>query len=87
MILYEYRCDDCGWITEARRSVADRDNAPLCEKCGKITQRVFSLRAHLVVPRAFQLECAREAAKLVLPSTPEEKRYWDTFGIVEDDEE
>jgi putative FmdB family regulatory protein len=82
-MIYEYRCTGCGWLTVAHRAVEQRDVAPRCERCGKLTKRVFPPRAQIVIPRAFQLECAREAAKLVLPSTPEEKRYWDTFGIVE----
>jgi len=47
---------------------------------------VYPPRAQIIVPRAFQLECAREAAKLVLPQNDAEKKYWDTFGVVDDDE-
>lgn len=69
------------------RWVDERDMCPRCERCGKLTKRVFPPRAQIVIPRAFSLECAREAAKLVLPETPEEKRYWDTCGIIDGDGE
>jgi len=86
-MIYEYRCAECGWITEASRWVAQRDDCPRCERCGKLTKRIFSTSAQFVVSRAFQLECAREAAKLVLPQNDAEKRYWDTFGVADDDED
>lgn len=82
-MVYEYRCRECGTVVVAQRSVDNRDDSPYCDSCGQPMQRVFPPRVQIVVPRAFQLECAREAAKLVLPSTPEEKRYWDTSGVEE----
>jgi len=85
-MIYEYRCANCGWLTVAKRTVEQRDVAPRCDRCDTLTQRVFPPRAQIVIPRAFQLECAREAAKLVLPQNDVEKKYWDTFGVVDDDE-
>lgn len=34
MPLYEYQCEKCGWIFDCVRSVSDRSNPALCEKCG-----------------------------------------------------
>ena len=85
-MIYEYRCADCGWLTVAKRTIEQRDIAPRCERCGALTKRVYPPRAQIIVPRAFQLECAREAAKLVLPQNDVEKKYWDTFGVADDDE-
>jgi len=82
-MVYEYRCEQCGNVMLAKRTVENRDDCPLCAVCNHPTKRVFPPRALIVVPRAYQLECAREAAKCVLPSTPAEKRYWDTFGLEE----
>jgi len=86
-MIYEYRCAECGWLTVASRTVEQRDVCPRCERCGKLTKRIFSTSVQFVVNRAFSLECAREAAKLVLPQNDAEKRYWDTFGIMDDDGE
>ena len=41
MPIYEYRCDLCGEVTDAYRSVADRDQAPEC-LCGGKTQKIIS---------------------------------------------
>jgi len=85
-MIYEYRCKECEQITEAFRYVAERDDCPPCSKCGGATKRIFSTSVQFVVSRAFQLQCSREVGKLILPQTEEEKRYWDTFGIIEDDD-
>jgi len=84
-MIYEYRCADCGWLTVASRTVEQRDIVPRCERCGKLTKRVYPPRAQIVIPRAFSLECAREAGKLLQPQNDVEKRYWDTFGIIDSD--
>ena len=42
MPLYEYRCNDCGGLTEAFRSIAERDNCPPCEHCGGDTFKIIS---------------------------------------------
>ena len=43
---YEYRCGTCKEITVADRSVADRNNAPVCEFGGE-TRKIISLhKAH-----------------------------------------
>ena len=46
MICYEYRCqnEDCKEITEAHRSVEDRDNAPECSQCGNFTRKIISIQ-------------------------------------------
>ena len=47
MPIYEYRCQTCEEITEGFNSVADRDNAPPCDSCGKETRKIISLyRVH-----------------------------------------
>ena len=43
MILYQYRCQSCNEITEALRSVDDRDRAPKCDECGGLTRKIISL--------------------------------------------
>ncbi len=43
MILYEYRCQSCSEITEALRTVADRDHVPVCRVCGGITRKILSV--------------------------------------------
>jgi putative FmdB family regulatory protein len=40
-MIYEYRCEDCREITEAYRTVADRENCPPCE-CGGQTKKIIS---------------------------------------------
>jgi putative FmdB family regulatory protein len=42
-VIYEYRCQNCKEITQAVRSVADRDNAPDC-KCGGTTRKIISVQ-------------------------------------------
>ena len=43
---YEYRCRTCKEITEAERSVTDRNDSPTCE-CGGETRKIISLhKAH-----------------------------------------
>ncbi len=44
MILYEYQCLDCEKITEALRTVDDRNNCPEC-KCGGETKKIISKSA------------------------------------------
>lgn len=39
---YDYRCRECGELTEAYRSIEDRDNAPPCDVCGKETRKIIS---------------------------------------------
>lgn len=41
MPLYEYRCQTCKELTEAFRSVAERDNTPKCS-CGGETKKIIS---------------------------------------------
>lgn len=46
MPLYSYRCKSCEELTDAFRSVDDRDNAPKCS-CGGETRKIISLyRVH-----------------------------------------
>ena len=42
MFTYQYRCITCKDITDAMRSVEDRDNCPPCE-CGGNTKKIISL--------------------------------------------
>ena len=42
MITYQYRCRDCQEITDAVRTIEDRENAPQCE-CGGVTRKIISL--------------------------------------------
>jgi putative FmdB family regulatory protein len=44
MPLYEYRCrtEPCGELTEAIRSVADREDCPSCSHCGGNTRKIIS---------------------------------------------
>ena len=46
MPLFEYKCqnEDCEEITEAFRSVKDRDNAPECSHCGAWTRKIISVQ-------------------------------------------
>jgi putative FmdB family regulatory protein len=39
---YEYRCDDCGTSEEHQRTVDERDNAPNCQYCNKVTRRIIN---------------------------------------------
>ena len=41
---YQYKCRTCEQITDAIRSVADRDSCPTCE-CGGETRKIISLYA------------------------------------------
>jgi len=41
-MIYTYRCLDCKEITEATRSVADRNNLPECEHCGGVTKKIIA---------------------------------------------
>ena len=46
MPIYSYRCGECSKLTDAYRSVDDRDNSPVCE-CGGKTRKIISLyRVH-----------------------------------------
>lgn len=45
MPLYEYSCDSCGKTADEFRSVAERNNAPLC--CGKAMKKL--LGGHRVI--------------------------------------
>ena len=42
-MIYEYRCQECNKITEAVRSVDDRNNVPECEHCGGRTRKIISV--------------------------------------------
>lgn len=43
--LYEYRCQNCSEITEAVRSVEDRNDAPACAHCNGETRKIISLNS------------------------------------------
>ena len=40
-MLYQYRCEACKEVTDAVRSVAERDDCPEC-KCGGETHKIIS---------------------------------------------
>lgn len=42
-MLYEYRCRRCKEITEAIRSIDNRNDAPACEHCNGETRKIISL--------------------------------------------
>ena len=42
MPIYEYRCHLCKELTDAFRSVADRDTCPDCKHCGSGTKKIIS---------------------------------------------
>lgn len=33
-MIYSYRCNHCDYVQDARRSMAERHNAPACDVCG-----------------------------------------------------
>ena len=41
-MIYDYQCLKCGEITEAIRSVDERNNCPECEVCGGETKKIIS---------------------------------------------
>ena len=43
MPIYEYRCRACAEITDAWRSVDERDKAPPCQICGTETRKILSV--------------------------------------------
>lgn len=46
MPIYEYRCQDCNEITDAFRSVSNRDDAPECSCGGETKKIISSYRVH-----------------------------------------
>ena len=42
MPIYEYECKPCDKLTDAYRSVADRNDTPLCEHCAGPTKKIIS---------------------------------------------
>jgi putative FmdB family regulatory protein len=42
MPLYEYKCFECGEITEVLRPIKSRDDATYCTSCGSATERIMS---------------------------------------------
>lgn len=40
MPIYNYECQDCGEVLDARRSVDERERGPQCD-CGAIMVRTF----------------------------------------------
>lgn len=41
-MIYTYRCKACGALTDARRTVNDRHNAPECQSCGGETYQIMT---------------------------------------------
>jgi len=46
MPIYEYRCSRCGFVFERLRSIGDRDEVAVCDRCGSISGRLLSAIAH-----------------------------------------
>jgi putative FmdB family regulatory protein len=42
MPLYEYRCTDCGAMTQYLRPVAQRNDPAFCPDCGAVAKRIIS---------------------------------------------
>ena len=42
MPIYEYACLECEGHTDVQRTIADRNNCPLCDKCGAKTRKILS---------------------------------------------
>lgn len=40
-MLYDYKCESCGSVSEHARKSTDRDNCPSCGICGGLTNRVI----------------------------------------------
>ena len=45
-MIYEYRCETCKEVTDAVRSVADRNNCPECVCGGSMVKIISSYRVH-----------------------------------------
>jgi putative FmdB family regulatory protein len=43
MMIYEYKCGHCENVQEGMRSVANREDAPVCNECGKETSLIISI--------------------------------------------
>ncbi len=42
MPFYEYKCRDCGTVTEVLRPIKSRDDVARCYRCGAATERIMS---------------------------------------------
>lgn len=42
MPIYEYRCKECDHVTDAYRSVDNRNDVPECESCSGETKKIIS---------------------------------------------
>ena len=42
-MIYEYKCGHCENVQEGIRSVANREDAPVCSECGKETSLIISI--------------------------------------------
>lgn len=47
---YLFRCDSCGELTQVRRSLEDRNNAPDCPSCTVAMSRQFSVPQLITEP-------------------------------------
>lgn len=54
VILYEYRCPNCGFTVESFRTLGNRDNAPIC---GRLVHAYDCCRM-VRVPAAFAVKVA-----------------------------
>lgn len=40
--IYQYKCDGCGWTIDVNRSIAERNDGPMCGDCLVSTKRMVS---------------------------------------------
>jgi len=60
-MLYEYECTKCEELTEALRSVVNRNRTPKCDKCGDTTRLAISVPASPVFNSARPVRKAHNA--------------------------
>ena len=53
MPFYEYKCMECGTVTEVLRPIKSRDDVTYCYRCGAATERIMS-RFNTVSPTTAQ---------------------------------
>lgn len=73
-MFYEYGCRRCGAVTEARRSVAERDNCPRCPRCGGATVPQIASRINVSAFRPY------ESVSWGIPDHVMERAYQDERG-------
>ncbi|MEM9296127.1 MAG: zinc ribbon domain-containing protein [Planctomycetota bacterium] len=71
MPLYEYRCEDCGSLTETIRRMSDADETMACEACGSLATRrvtsVFTAKSGAARARSSPGPCGPGGCPCALP--------------------